>query len=74
MKPRSSRATTPSSQSVRGAAPMKTKQASASLGRLGAVGLADPQAAQAAVLALGGDRLRARADLDVGQLAICSMR
>ena len=44
MNPRSSRATTPSSQSVRGAAPMNTKHASTSSTRSVAVRVADPQA------------------------------
>ena len=67
MKPRSSRATTPSSQSVRGEAPMKTKQASTSSTDSVPSFAAHAQALEALVLALCGHGRALRADDDVGQ-------
>ena len=67
MKPRSSRATTPSSQSVRGAAPMNTKQASTSSTVSVPSDARMPQRPQVTVLALGTDGLGSGSDLDVVQ-------
>ena len=65
MKPRSSRATTPSSQSVRGAAPMKTKQASTSSRRSSPSAPRIVSARRRPSVALRGDRLAAGAHVDV---------
>ena len=75
MKPRSSRATTPASQSVRGAAPMKTKQASTSSSGSAPSGPADAQR-------LAGGRRRPRPPTAcgavrtsmLGRASICSIR
>ena len=67
MNPRASRRTTPSSQSVRGAAPMNTKHASTSSSDSAPSAVADAQRPQPVVLALRRDGRRVRPHVDVRQ-------